>query len=457
MGISSTIKVLYYKGDNLILMRFPVSGGQIFTAKTALLFISQALMTSVILVPLLFSYASVVKVNWSFYPMIFLVDLFMIVIPFLLSNILAIPIMHLTNRIRNRFGVIILMLTVLIAGFFAGYMWIFSGIVDYLNDGSYSIFSPEIVSFFKKFIWYLAPAKYFAFVLVSRQLYVAFPTLIMTTALCYCGNLLVINKLYKKTLLKNVEIEGSAFVRKTKNRVNGKFAALFKKEFIEVFRSVNYSFQYFVLAVAMPLMVYFCSRITVTIGQDRIGKQVAVGVSILVMLIFATIITSFSATTVTREGKNFYHTKVIPVPLHTQLFVKFSMYFVVSFTANILCAAVLIVAGFVSFHIGAWIFGIIEAVTVGLTLRFMRYDIRKPYFNIVGEGELVNSNPNSTQAVLFGFIVSTFLGVIAMLTAYFLTEKYMIMICSAAAGAVVLYCLFAYFIRLKKHYNRIVR
>ena len=29
-GISSTIKVLYYKGDNEILMRYPVSGAEVF-------------------------------------------------------------------------------------------------------------------------------------------------------------------------------------------------------------------------------------------------------------------------------------------------------------------------------------------------------------------------------------------------------------------------------------------
>ena len=41
IGTSSTIKVLYYKGDNEILMRYPVSGTEVFISKTLFLIITQ--------------------------------------------------------------------------------------------------------------------------------------------------------------------------------------------------------------------------------------------------------------------------------------------------------------------------------------------------------------------------------------------------------------------------------
>ena len=66
-GISSTIKVLYYKGDNEILMRYPVSGAEVFISKTLFLFLSQFIVTTVVMAPFLVSYASESGQGVAFY------------------------------------------------------------------------------------------------------------------------------------------------------------------------------------------------------------------------------------------------------------------------------------------------------------------------------------------------------------------------------------------------------
>ena len=100
-------------------------------------------------------------------------------------------------------------------------------------------------------------------------------------------------KLYRKTLLSNIEAEGSAFKKHTKIKRRSEFSTLIYKEFIQVFRSINYSFQYFVLACSMPIMAYFCNRIALSIGMDNIGNKIIPGLTLMVMLIFNTIIVSF--------------------------------------------------------------------------------------------------------------------------------------------------------------------
>ena len=77
-GVSSNIKVLYYKGDNEILMRYPVSGEEVFISKTLFLFINQVLVTAVIVAPFLAAYAKVSGLGVAFYatipvPIVFLV------------------------------------------------------------------------------------------------------------------------------------------------------------------------------------------------------------------------------------------------------------------------------------------------------------------------------------------------------------------------------------------------
>ena len=470
IGTSSTIKVLYYKGDNEILMRYPVSGTEVFISKTLFLIITQFAITAVVLIPFLISYAHTMELGVDFYKMIPVSVLFMMFIPFFISNMLAIPIMHLTNKIRNKFGLIIIGLAICVTLMFAVYMLLFDRMVTFMNDTEFSVFSDGFVAVIVEVAKYLIPTKYFADVLIGHELYIAYPVLIGLTGFGLIGTILVIAKLYAKTLLNNIEVEGSAFKHKTKNRRRPIFVALLHKEFLQVFRSVNYSFQYFVLACAMPVMVYFCNNITLQLGQDQIGEQIALGMTLLVMLIFATVITSFSATSVSREGDNFYHTKVAPVSIVKQLFVKFFMYFIVSVLANGICVGVLIFTKQVETMVGLWIFVIVEAISIGLTLSSMRMDIKRPYFNLSGEGEVVNNNASTTLSVALGFFVAIMEGVLCMFLSYLahdgfvvpgtefvLTENLMYIVCTAFAGIVLIGSIFSYCFKLTKTYNKIAK
>lgn len=478
-GISSTIKVLYYKGDNEILMRYPVSGAEVFISKTLFLFLSQFIVTTVVMAPFLVAYASVSGLGIAFYVKIPVPILLMVFINFFLSNILAIPIMHLTNRIRNKFILIIIGLAILVTAGFALYMLLFNSMVTYMNDTAFSVFSDEMVAVIETVAKWLIPAKYFADVMVGKELYIAYPALIGMLGLTLIGMIFIIYFLYAKTLLNNVEVEGSAFKHVTKNRRRPIFVTLLRKEFLQVFRSVNYSFQYFVLACAMPVMIYFCNEITGRLGENQIGEQIALGMTMLVMLIFATVITSFAATSTSREGDNFYHTKVAPVSIQKQLFAKFTMFFLVSVAANAVCAVVLYFTKQVNLTDAIWLFVMVELVAIAETLIAMRMDIAHPYFNLSGEGEVVNNNASTTLAVAMGFAVAVVIGIICMFLGYLgntgfsieipyaimdqpigkieFTTAYMYYAVTALVCVFFVAAVLRYSIGLKKAYNKIAK
>lgn len=478
-GISSTIKVLYYKGDNEILMRYPVSGAEVFISKTLFLFLSQFIVTTVVMAPFLVAYASVSGLGLAFYVKIPVPILLMVFINFFLSNILAIPIMHLTNRIRNKFILIIIGLAILVTAGFALYMLLFNSMVTYMNDTAFSVFSDDMVAVIETVAKWLIPAKYFADVMVGKELYIAYPALIGMLGLSLIGMIFIIYFLYAKTLLNNVEVEGSAFKHVTKNRRRPIFVTLLRKEFLQVFRSVNYSFQYFVLACAMPVMIYFCNEITGRLGENQIGEQIALGMTMLVMLIFATVITSFAATSTSREGDNFYHTKVAPVSIQKQLFAKFTMFFLVSVAANAVCAVVLYFTKQVNLTDAIWLFVMVELVAIAETLIAMRMDIAHPYFNLSGEGEVVNNNASTTLAVAMGFAVAVVIGIICMFLGYLgntgfsieipyaimnqpigkieFTTAYMYYAVTALVCVFFVAAVLRYSIGLKKAYNKIAK
>lgn len=478
-GISSTIKVLYYKGDNEILMRYPVSGAEVFISKTLFLFLSQFIVTTVVMAPFLVAYASVSGLGIAFYVKIPVPILLMVFINFFLSNILAIPIMHLTNRIRNKFILIIIGLAILVTAGFALYMLLFNSMVTYMNDTAFSVFSDDMVAVIETVAKWLIPAKYFADVMVGKELYIAYPALIGMLGLTLIGMIFIIYFLYAKTLLNNVEVEGSAFKHVTKNRRRPIFVTLLRKEFLQVFRSVNYSFQYFVLACAMPVMIYFCNEITGRLGENQIGEQIALGMTMLVMLIFTTVITSFAATSTSREGDNFYHTKVAPVSIQKQLFAKFTMFFLVSVAANAVCAVVLYFTEQVNLTDAIWLFVMVELAAIAETLIAMRMDIAHPYFNLSGEGEVVNNNASTTLAVAMGFAVAVVIGIICMFLGYLgntgfsieipyaimdqpigkieFTTAYMYYAVTALVCVFFVAAVLRYSIGLKKAYNKIAK
>lgn len=485
-NISNTIKVLYYKGDNEILMRFPVDGWEVFWAKTLFLLLAQIVVTSLIVIPFLVAYGKVVPVTVSFYVAIPFVIIFLVFIPFFLSNVLAIPFMHLSNKIRHRFGLIIIGLAVLMTTIFFVYTLVFERMVVYLKDNqSFTVFSESTVIIISNMVRYFVPTKYLAGMMLGKfevtriiqretvnitvgdskiLSYIIFTLLLAASV---AGAVWVIKKLYKKTLLANMEIEGSAFRKKVKNKVRPLFATLLYKEFIQVFRSINYSFQYFVLACSMPIMVFFCNRIAIAIGTNDIGYRIIPGLTLLIMLIFNTIIISFSASSVTREGNNFYHTKVMPVSVKMQLFVKFVMYNLVSFLANTVTVAIIIFSKQMNTDINAGydfvrplaLYAITILFSIALTLISMKIDIIKPRFNLSGEGELVSNNANTTNSVLIGFILALVLGILGMLIPYMIQgigfEIMFYMLLSLTAVFFVISSM-VFFIKLTSTYNKIM-
>lgn len=484
-NISSTIKVLYFKGDNEILMRFPVAGWEVFWAKTIYLLVSQLVITSLLLIPFLIAYGNVVSAGGMFYGAIPFVVLFMVLVPFFLSNILAIPFMQLSNSIRHKFGMIIVALAVLMTAIFFVYTLLFEKAVIYLRDEqTFSVFDDDTVMLISNMIRYFVPTKYFAGMmlgefevtriinretiatLVGDNRALSFSAFIVLLELSIIGSFLVIKFLYQKTLLANIEIEGSAYTKLTQNKVRPIFRTLLHKEFVQVFRSVNYSFQYFVLACSMPVMVFFCNRIAISIGLNDIGNKIVPGLTLLIMLIFNTVIISFSASSITREGGNFYHTKVMPVPIRTQLAVKFVMYFLVSFIANTVTTAIIILTkqmevdgGGMDFMKPLAIYGISLLVSIGLTLYSMKIDIIRPRFNLSGDGELVSNNANTTNSVLMGLIIAVLFGVVGMLMPYVfgnLGLKLMFYVLLGGAAIFFIFSLLFYCIKLTATYNKIV-
>ena len=419
------VKNLYYNGDNELLLRFPVDGLEIFLSKSAYVFIKNAVVSLLITLPFYIMFAVIMGRGVGFYIHIFFMSIYISIVPYCIANFIAIPVMHLVNTIKNKFGLILGFLILMIVVGFSMYMLILKGILEYYQTQATTMFSQEILDLFKTWANTLFPSNLFANILIGRNIFLS----ILFSGLLSIGLAVLSYFLakisYYPTILKSLEREKTAFTKKTKDKTRTVFGALLRNEYLQIFRSFNYSFQYLAMAIAAPVMVYFCNDLACSIGDASVGSKIVPGLSLMVIIIFITIIVSFASTTISRNGNTFYFTKLMPVHYKYQIFVKMVLYMIVSVSSVIVSLIVIGIAfggakygNNVRFVDLMSIFGITLFVIIFLISAAIKSDLKSPTFEVNNNGELVEANKNVSNSLIGGCLIAVLYGLFAMIFTY---------------------------------------
>ena len=438
VSIVTVMKNLYMNGDNELLLQFPVTSAEILLSKSIYCFIHNICVCMILILPFYVSFGVVAgdagfTISKGYYVEV-IVDIFLIsFIPFALANILAVPVMMVVNKLKNRHLLMLIILIVLLVGAFIAYMEVIRMILRYFQSESVSIFSPQMISTYKYFGRMAYPFKWYANMLSGtilagishKEIGLSFLYVMLITVALLVAGFFVTIKLYYKTILWGIEGTKEAFKHKTRMRKHSQFEASLRREFLLIYRSFNYSFQYLAMAIAAPIMVYYCNNLAVEFGSSSVGPKIVPGLSLLVIIIFSTMIVSFAATTISREGSEFYLTKIIPMKYTTQVISKFVLYSVVA----VISVALSTLAIGLAFGPGAkkpligytdifasW--GISEMITMALTCLSVWADVKSPTFNVAGDGEMVKANKNLAIALGVGIVVAVGFGVFAIIFNY---------------------------------------
>lgn len=428
VGTGNVVKNLYFSGDNELLLRFPVSGKDVLIAKSIYCFVSNLIICFLLLFPFYIIFGALSGMNVGYYFLSIIVMFLISLVPFFVANLIAIPVMQLVNHVKDKFLLILIVLILLLCGSFILYMQLLKEVVQYIENNNINLFSPEVTQNIKAFANGCYPFRFYADVLAYSQveggagqvflnlLYIV----LIEAALAVCAYFTTI-KCYYKTILYSIETGKTALTTKSKIVLRSQFSALFRREFFLIFRSFNYSFQYLAMAVAAPVMVYYCNDLAVSYGQSTVGSAIVPGLTLMVITLFTTIIVSFASTTVSREGMCFYHTKIIPVSYKNQVLVKLFLYGIVALISTaVSCLVVGLVFGpagkGIMTSLEAFLIFLISAIlVVSLTCMSIRVDIKHPTFNVSGDGDLVSANKNVALTIAIGVIVAVLFGLFTML------------------------------------------
>lgn len=454
-GLSLTTKTLFYNSDS-DLLKLPLNGKMIFLAKITYLFIYEFVFTTFLTLPVFIIYGIQTIQSAIFYIMLLPNLIFLPVIPFLIGVLLSVPAMYVVGYLKNKFVVLLFLYIIFVALGFTVYTYGLKFIMEILNTSDISsILQTQVIldiKFISNFLYIPLLFKN------SLLLYRFWPSAIVNLTIAFVLFLLVMifaNKSYLNILLNNIENGGKIYRNKSVIKERSVTQALFFREFLSIFRSVNYSFQYLTIVITTPLMVFFSSQIASNIGVGQVGEGILPGIAVLVLLMFLSMGTSFAATSVTREGGNFFHTKIIPVSYKKQITIKFLMYVIVSIPSVIISCLVLAIAGFLSFLNSMLIAIAVSMIVIGSICNSISIDIKKPQFMFLDNKEITSTNSNINTSISIGFIIAILMGIGAIAVSMFVSVPAIYIVLFGFGVPYMAIELFLLFYKLERRYRSI--
>lgn len=454
-GISSVNKNLFFSGDNELLLRFPVNSRTMFICKNTVLLIMYSVVAVLLLLPFYLMFGIENNYKAYYYLMLPIVIAAHVGFSFAISNFLAIPAMIVSQKFRHKHFLNLIINIVLIAGAFAVYMLLINAVLSFMKDQSLSFFTEDGMKLLS-YLHYGYPLSCFADVLVGKNLGLSIPVCIISTILlCYIA-IISTRSRFLKIIHRNVESQGASFTHRTTNKKSSPLVAVLKREMKDIFRSSTYSFQYLVMAVAAPVMVYSCNRLVETVASETLDSITSPMVTMLVMLIFVTIIVSFAGSCISREGGGFYLTKVSPVSPVKQVLVKVGLYLFVGTLSTIVSLSVVMIAKRLSVSDGFILMGNCILFGFALTCFAVKLDMTHPRFPVGGENEVTNGNMATFVTLALGFVLAVIEGLFGLVGFVFMRPPFTYGMLTLFNGVIAIGAACWLFIKLQKSYNNIM-
>ena len=408
------ISTLFLNKNNEFLLSLPASSNQIFYSKIMVIYIQEIIVNSIFTLPLLISFGVLGGFGLGFY---LLLPIFMIILPLLpisIASLISIPFMYVLKYLKRHPVVsIILLVGSVCAGIFI-YIGILSSFASSFNITNKLIetireVNSTILSFGGKNWLFL---KLGASMIYINQLYWAL-VYIGIGVITFLGTMLLIKPFYFKTAMSNSETAVASKIKPRRYKKLSPLMSLMKKEFLTVFRSPGYVFQFFIFTLLMPVIVVLYDRLLLMLVVNQVGQMMIAGSHVLIVAVLAMLSNIISASAISREGGTFYLIKIAPINFYVQTTAK--LLFNVLFTS----AAVIITAIVTFFYLSPIIviFTTLSVllVSVGHICLSYDFDLKKPTLDWYDTGEISKINNNTTKSIISGLALALIMGLVIIL------------------------------------------
>ncbi len=461
-GIVPMINYLYFSKDTEFMMTLPVKPGTIFMAKLSVVYLTEIIVSTVVLVPAFVTIGVVLKLNALFYVVSLLSVVLVPAIPMVLISLIAIPLMYVVSFFKKKGALTSVVLIVLFAVIFGGYYLVISKFSNYMAVEDYDIdfaaLAMKLRSGIIKIANVLFPLAAIARVATgsTRTMFGDFsaPAAIAINSVVFIASaavlltvaVLISSAVYRRgarSMLEGGTRKSSGTIEFTHS--GSAVKALFKKEWRELFRTPAFAFQCLGGLVLCPILVLVMSS-GFTMGMATEGVELSpeeIAETLRISnKIFSFVLIGFvammgvgmnigSGTSITREGENFWMLKVIPVSYRDILKSKLMLYVLTSSVTVVLST---VIANVICFDLTNLICGFIFLLiyNYGFNCFSMYMDLNKPKLHWATPNEAVKQNKNATVPMLINMGVAIVL--------IFMPVIFIAIIPSLVLAAVVSWC-----------------
>ena len=336
-AVGNVIGTLYLCKDNEMLICLPVTPNQLFVSKVLLIYLREVAVNAMISVPIFVSLAVWGGLGIAFYLSIPILLLLAPILPIVLASVVSIPLMALLRFLKKHAVLSIVVILVLVATC----LWGYTSFIGQLA-GNFNIAGRQTETVAKINDGVLKGGRYavvyiqLARAMVSFTAWYWYPVFLGLCAVLSTITVLAIRPLYFKIAMSSLENTIKIKAKKSHFKKSSPFISLIKKEVACVFRSPTDIFEYFLFTLLMPFIVFSYDELLTSITVEHNGTNMIVGAHVMVVAILAMLSNIVSASAISRDGGNFYNSKIIPVNFYEQTFAK------LTFNAIFTCGSLLV-------------------------------------------------------------------------------------------------------------------
>jgi len=426
MCLENMRKTLTDKTDKKILLRLPVNHQTLFLSKLSVLLLKNYIITFLVVVPTNIIIYLALAPSAIFWLSTFIVWLVFPIIVMLFSSILIIPYLKLINFIKNKYILVFICLSVLLAAFVLIYTSFLGVVQAYLETGYIKfIFNENFIKTLQVLLRWLYPANCLAGIVIGKDL---LKSILVVVAFIVASGLFVYfvtQKLYCHTLYKSEDTK-TGYKGSTKFRKLTVMTTLVKKEFIAVSREPKHIFSYLVIATIMPILVYCCYTLFESLIVNMIGIKITFGLALFILVIFSVLTNTFCSTNITREGVTILKQKTFPIKAQQLLLAKVIFCSMISFASVLISVVALVAVTSVTFVEGIACLVVGGAFTLAQILFATKLDLKNIRTSFTSQQLEKRSSLTIIKVVALGLIVSLVAGVAALLLNLLALSKFAI-------------------------------
>ncbi|NLC16709.1 MAG: hypothetical protein GX756_02380, partial [Clostridiales bacterium] len=393
-----------------------------FLAKLVIVYLYALVAFAAIVIPLLIALGVATSQGFVFYLSILLGFILTPAFPLALASIIAIPIMYLVSFFRNK-GLLttiflLILYAVIFGAYFYGVMSLQTRTEEIANNMDAILTSLSNVAQIISKVFY--PLYAIACLATNKALYglsaplsglvnlaIAVFSLLILLLIAY----FISNAVYQQSTIRQNESAKALSVKNQKTEFRSHLKALMIKEFKDITRTAAFGLQCLAGIIILPLIILVLMNINSLALQEadlstELVHNLYYGISYGMLLMLGSGMNIASATAISREGKLFYLSKVIPVDYTTQINAKVYISLILNY-----------ITIFLGYLISIFVYklGVLEIIFFPITLGLysygyaystIRFDLKEPKLNWATPNEAVKNNKRATIPTLINMGVS---------------------------------------------------